>query len=314
MFFLSGLFFWRGFERKGLALFLRDRLLRLGLPLAVSLLLFSAVAYYPSYLQTTAHDGISGFLQQWKTLGFLPTGPAWFVGVLLLYDCVAALLFSTMPKAAAPLISIARRLGATPWLFYLVLVASSALAYVPMEIAFTPFRWSAFGPLVFQTSRIVHYFLYFAAGIGVGAAGLEDGLLATTGTLSRQWLAWLALAVFCFFALYTASHWLGAASLLLRAIVSGLLWVLSCAASSFAFLALFLRFARAQSDWADSLAQNSYGIYLDHYMFVSWIVYGATMFPAAPWLKFAVCLPLAIITSWAASWLIRRPALVARVV
>jgi peptidoglycan/LPS O-acetylase OafA/YrhL len=50
-------------------------------------------------------------------------------------------------------------------------------------------------------------------------------------------------------------------------------FVLSCAATSFAFLAFFLRFARSRSRLLDSLGSNSYAIYLVHYVFVSWLQY-----------------------------------------
>lgn len=47
-------------------------------------------------------------------------------------------------------------------------------------------------------------------------------------------------------------------------------FVLSSAASSFAFLALFVRFAGKSKRNLDSLHENAYGIYLVHYAFVSW--------------------------------------------
>ena len=50
-------------------------------------------------------------------------------------------------------------------------------------------------------------------------------------------------------------------------------FVLSCAASSSAMLALFLRFARRSYAIGDSLRDNAYGIFLVHYAFVSWLQY-----------------------------------------
>jgi len=56
-------------------------------------------------------------------------------------------------------------------------------------------------------------------------------------------------------------------------------FVFSCAASCFAFLALFLRFAQMRAQVCDGLAANSYGIYLIHYAVVSWMQY--ELVPAA---------------------------------
>src|ERR1035441_6185038 len=53
MFFLSGLFVWHGLSKKGAAKFLRDRLLRLGLPFVVAAAVFAPLAYYPTHLQNS---------------------------------------------------------------------------------------------------------------------------------------------------------------------------------------------------------------------------------------------------------------------
>lgn len=61
MFFLSGLFAYHRVERKAVGLFLRDRLLRLGLPFALAEAVIAPLAYYPSYLQSASHGGPGGF-------------------------------------------------------------------------------------------------------------------------------------------------------------------------------------------------------------------------------------------------------------
>lgn len=318
MFFLSGLFFWHGLQRRGLARFLRDRAIRLGIPLVVSLALLSAAAYYPSYLQTSAHTGFASFCHQWVAIGFPPTGPAWFVAVLLVFDCVAATLFTLVPAAMPALAALTLRLSRSPLLFFSVLVGITALVYIPMAIAFTPTAWSAFGPVVFQTSRIFHYFVYFLVAASLGAAGLDNGLLARHGRLAPQWAAWLVAAAVAF----VAEYFLSGFALQHPSLEAGLLvsfsrtffWTLSCAASSFAFLALFLRFANTGRAWADSLAQNSYAIYLLHYMFVAWLQYGAAAIPLAPWLKFIGVFSAAALLSWWTAAAIRRIPGVARVV
>ncbi|MGB9418804.1 MAG: acyltransferase family protein [Acidobacteriaceae bacterium] len=315
MFFLSGLFFSQGLERRGLVRFLRDRAIRLGIPLVVSLALLSAAAYYPSYLQTSEH---TGFWHQWTAIGFPPTGPAWFVAVLLVFDCVAATLFTLVPAAMPTLAAITLRLSRSPQLFFSVLLGITALVYIPMAIAFTPTAWSAFGPFVFQTSRIFHYFVYFLCAAGLGAAGLENGLLARQGRLGPQWPAWLVAAAVAF----VAEYFLSGFAMQHPSLQTGLLvsfswmlsWTLSCAASSFAFLALFLRFANTGRVWADSLAQNSYAIYLLHYMFVAWLQYAATAISLTPWLKFIGVFAAAALLSWWTAAAIRRIPLVARVV
>ena len=98
MFFLSGLFVWDGLQRKGIRVFLRDRLLRLGLPFIAAAAILAPLAYYPAYLQRAAHPSIAEYGRQWLSLGEWPAGPAWFVWVLLVFDAAAALLYLGRPK------------------------------------------------------------------------------------------------------------------------------------------------------------------------------------------------------------------------
>ena len=90
MFLLSGLFVWPSLERKGAARFLRDRILRLGVPFAVAAGILMPLAYYPSYAVTGADPGFLAYARAWLSLGFWPSGPAWFIWLLLVFDAVAA--------------------------------------------------------------------------------------------------------------------------------------------------------------------------------------------------------------------------------
>ena len=52
MFLLSGLFVWPSLKRKGIAHFLRDRALRLGLPFLAAIFILMPIAYYASFRLT----------------------------------------------------------------------------------------------------------------------------------------------------------------------------------------------------------------------------------------------------------------------
>jgi hypothetical protein len=51
-FFLSGLFVWPSLKRKGIAVFVADRMRRIALPFALFVALLMPVAQYPTYLQS----------------------------------------------------------------------------------------------------------------------------------------------------------------------------------------------------------------------------------------------------------------------
>ena len=275
-FFLSGLFVWRSLERKGTQIFLHDRMLRLGVPFAFVVALLMPLANYPTYLQTAADPSFFAFWRDWLALPFWPCGPMWFLWLLLVADCAAAALHRFASRWGEALIRISSCAGTRPTRYFVGLVIASALAYVPLAIVFTPSAWAAFGPFGFQLSRPLHYAVYFFAGVGLGACGIEDGLFGPRGALVRCWAVWLIAAVgslFLWMAL-TALTMAGAGSTSLGLrILADLSFVPACFASCFAMLALVLRFARNRLPVLDTLKRDAYGIYLVHYVFVVWLQY-----------------------------------------
>jgi Acyltransferase family len=310
------LFVWRSLDRKGAAGFLRDRVLRLGVPFVIAAALIAPLAYYPTYLITTTSKGLAGFWHQWRSLGDWPAGPAWFIWVLLAFDCIAAALLVLIPNWGAALgrglVGVSRR----PILFFALLVAVSALAYVPLALVYGPVYWFSFGPFFFQSSRPLHYLVYFLVGAGVGACGFNGGLLTPEGKLARRWILWCVAALIAFVAAtaIAIASFSAKGSPQMWGTVGGISFALSCAASSFAFLALFVRFAKTRNRVPDSLRDNACGMYLIHYAFVSWLQYALlkTGLPAIA--KGSVVFLGTLAPSWSVTAALRRIPSVARIV
>lgn len=316
MFFLSGLFVWSSLLRKGSGGFLRDRALRLGVPFVMATAVLAPLAYYPAHLQAGGDPSFSAFWRQWLALGNWPAGPAWFIWLLLAFGAVAAGLFRLMPRWGDVLGRLAAGARRRPAVFFGLLVAVSAAAYLPLALAFNPFSWTAFGPFFFQTSRLLHYAVYFLAGIAVGAYGLERGLLAPDGALVRRWPLWLSVALPAFFLVVAIVIMAATSKTASQGLVvaGGLAFVLSCAASSFAFLALFGRFAGRSGRAFDSLRRNAYGMYLLHYAIVSWLQLWLLTAPLSGLAKGTVVFLGSVVLSWGATAALRRIPAVARVI
>jgi surface polysaccharide O-acyltransferase-like enzyme len=91
-------------------------------------------------------------------------------------------------------------------------------------------------------------------------------------------------------------------------------FVLSCAASGFAFMALFVRFAKTRSKLWDSLSENAYGMYLIHYAFVSWLQYALLKAALPAVAKGGIVFLATALLSWGATAALRRIPAVARVI
>ena len=169
-FFLSGLFVWRSLERKGPRTFLHYRVVRLGLPFAFVVGVLMPLANYPTYLQTAADPSFATFWRHWLALPFWPCGPMWFLWLLLVADFAAVALHQLAPRWGGTLIRASSSAGARPMRYFASLAIASAIAYLPLALAFTPSAWTSFGPFGFQLSRSLHYAVYFFAGLGLGHA------------------------------------------------------------------------------------------------------------------------------------------------
>ena len=155
--------------------------------------------------------------------------------------------------------------GSRPVILFAALIAVSAIAYMPLAHRFTSLAWWSFGPFTFQTSRIVHYMVYFLIGVAVGAWGLNRGLLSPPlAVVGRSFSGFLHRCECTHYCRINIRK-----SLASPDDRHGRRIIFACAASCFAFLALFVRFAEGRSRVFDGLAANSYGIYLVHYAIVS---------------------------------------------
>jgi hypothetical protein len=308
-FFLSGLFVWRSLERKATRIFLHDRIVRLGLPFAFVVALLMPLANYPTYLQTAAGPSFYAFWRHWLALPFWPCGPMWFLWLLLVADFAAVALHRFAPRWGAALIRFSSSAGRQPVRYFTGLVIASALAYVPLALAFTPSAWVAFGPFGFQLSRPLHYAVYFFAGVGLGACGIERGPFAPEGVLVRHWTLWLIAALGCLLlwmaltALTMAN--VGSTSLGLL-VLDDLSFVLACFSSCFAMLALVLRFAGRRLLVLDTLKRDAYGMYLVHYVFVVWLQYVLLAAGLFAVIKGAIVFGGTLILSWGTIAAVRR--------
>jgi peptidoglycan/LPS O-acetylase OafA/YrhL len=316
MFFISGLFVWKSLQRKRVGGFLRDRSLRLGIPFLSAAAIVAPLAYYPAYLQIGNH-GMAGFVHQWLSLGAWPAGPAWFVWLLLAFDFVAATLYFSKPNRTDIDGRVFARFSAEPISFLGCLICVSAAAYIPLAMKFNPLSWTEFGPFAFQTSRVLHYLVYFLAGTSLGAYGLERGILAMRGNLARRWWLWAIGAVVVFLAasgLFIMMVTTGKAAATNWQVIGDLVFTITCATTSLALLAVFVRFARKPWGIFDSLRDNAYGIYLIHYAFVTWLQYALIKSHLSAVAKLTVVFSLAVALSWITTAALRRIPAVARVI
>lgn len=88
-------------------------------------------------------------------------------------------------------------------------------------------------------------------------------------------------------------------------IAADLAFVVSCAVSCLALLALFLRLFRRGGWLGASLSRNAYGIYLLHYVFVTWLQWKLLDQPLPALEKAALVFAGTLLLSWLTTALLR---------
>ena len=316
MFLVSGLFVAESLKAKGAGGFLRGRAPRLGVPFVIGAGLLAPLAYYPAWLQSGGAPSLAAYAQAWTSLPFWPSGPAWFLWVLLAFGAIAAALDSLFPRLIPALGCWTQGAARRPGQAFLALTAASVVAYVPLNMVLPFGHWTLAGPFLVQTGRIGHYLVYFLAGVAFGAAGVGQGLTDPQGPLARRWWAWQIApvpAVIAAVAVFTIAFSPNPPPKPVLDVAGGVAFVLACATLSFAVLAIFLRFVRKTGTLGRSLQANAYGMYLTHYVFTAWL--GWLMLPQA-WgglAKGAVAFGGAVALSWLLTMALRRMPLLGRI-
>jgi peptidoglycan/LPS O-acetylase OafA/YrhL len=317
MFFLSGLFVWQSLQRKGAIGFVRDRIIRLGVPFAVAASLLAPLAYFPSYLQNGGAPEIEAFLRAWLALPAWPAGPAWFLWVLLVFGTAAAFLYALWPRFGDALGRLSGNSDRRPLDYVLGLIAVSGAGYLGMTTYLGYDAWVYWGAFFVQAGRILLYATYFFAGIGVGAYGLERGLLAADGLLARRWWLWFPGALMAWVAL--AAAFVTALGMKFQPLAVwqpalAFLFAVACAGLSFACVAFFVRFFQSAGPVMDSLSRNAYGVYLLHYAFATWIQFALLHQPLSGLEKGGIVFAATLALSWATTAMMRRFPTVERII
>lgn len=303
-FFLSGLFTWPGIARKAPSVFLRDRLLRLGLPFAIAAFTVIPLAYYAIALRENPELTFAAFWWKTVTVGPWPSGPIWFVWVLLAFDLTASLLYRVSAHLVDPVNRISVRGFEQPALFWLLLAGVTVIAYVPALMYFGPNEWFEFGPFSVQASRVLLYFAYFFIGVSVGAANFDRGILSADGQLPRSRWLWVVatLIPYCLMwvMIYIKREILGNPDVLPHwyPAIYGTFFVLFSGSILLAILAFFLHSKTPGPTLLDRMQADAYGMFLVHYPIALWIQYALFDYSLPAIVKAAIGFVLTVILSW----------------
>ncbi|MBB1091109.1 acyltransferase [Rhodopseudomonas palustris] len=312
-FMLSGLFLWPSLDhRPKFGTLARDRVLRLGVPFIIAAVTVIPIAYYALALQQTPDLRFTEFWWNMVTVGPWPSGPLWFLWVLLIFTLIGGLTYRISRKTLDPLNQLATLGFDRPAVFIIAMFLITAVLYVPLRVTLGPNTWFEKGPFSVQESRILLYAAYFFIGAGIGANDPKRGILGASGRLASQWHIWAMLAVLPYAAMW---GFIG----IKRGILDnpdqlpawyeagyGLAFAAFSITVIFAILAFFLRFKRAGWSILDPLQNDAYGIFLVHYAYMLWLQYALFNVDIPAIAKAVIVFTLGLLLSWATTAVLRK--------
>ncbi len=307
-FFVSAYFTPRSLEKKGTLRFIYDRLVRLGIPLAVYyFILNSTLAYMGFRFRGERECGYLQFMMREGNLYFGP-GPLWFIVALLLFTAVYLLLAAVHKRYSGNHFAPHYPSNKAVLLFVVLITL----------FTFTVRLLFPMGVLVFgmQPAFFPLYISFFIFGI---QACRNDWL----GQLKdRQARLWFRLALACIIALPVifelggVSRGLGGAfrgGFTLQSLVYVLWESIVCTGISMKLLSVFRNRLNITSPLTGILSKSAYTVYIIHCFVVITATYLARDWPFPSLVSLVLLTPPVIFTNFFLAHLIRRIPLFSRV-
>jgi len=303
-FFIAGVFTPRSLARKGPGRFLADRLIRLGVPMVFFILVLSPIVEYADPDSTGWNKGFAAFAIHiwWPPV----PGPTWFLGVLLLFSGVYAVVRTVWPQ---------RTTSPAPPSAWQLVTAATVIAAASYAVRFAvPLGEERWHLALGQAPAWV-------VGFALGALAAERGWLDPLEPLSARRVrvaAWTALAG-CVVVMGVASAMGtdiddfgggGTWQSLVICVLEGVLVV----TMSLWLVDLFRRRLDHQSRLAREMSRAAFAAFVVHQVVLVGLVLASRQVPWAPEVEYAVVGLLGVVGSFAVGSLLVRLPGVSRVV
>ncbi|MCX6028958.1 MAG: acyltransferase family protein [Chloroflexi bacterium] len=299
---ISAYFVPGAYDRKGPGRFLVDRLIRLGIPLAVYGWVLRPLFIYLGM-------GVSRSLWGWYTgeyfrdYGIIGGGPLWFIEALLIFSLLYVLGRILMrPRPALPAREARFPGNAAVALFASLLGVATFLVRLVSPVNDT------FAPLNFQFANFAQYIALFVMGL---VAYRRNWLAALPDRAGKLWLGIAALLVM----LYGPLALVGGATENVEPFLGGWHWqsllfalwdAFLCVSACIGLIAFFRRLFNRQGSVARELSRSAYTAYLIHEPVITLLAVLAAGVMIYPLLKFALAAVIFVPLCFGLSSLIRR--------
>jgi glucan biosynthesis protein C len=314
LFLISGYFTPGSYDRKGSWGFLRDRLMRLGIPMLCYDFVIGPLLAYPLIRVGAwkSSDTYPDFFVGYYTRFHIGTGPLWFVETLLIF-AIFYVLWRRLAKTTAPTAQNDGKMFGNR----AVVIVALALGIISFIVRiWLPVGWS-FAPLNLQFPFFPQYICLYIVGI---VAYRRNWLTRVPDAMGRFWLC---IAVVFVVILFPAMFVLGGALTdgtdsftggLHWQCLAYAIWEQSlCMAMIITLLLLFRKRLNRQGKLAKAMSASAYTTYIIHAPIAVLVTLAIRNITLYPLLKFALAVLICVPLSFALGNVIRKLPLANRI-
>ncbi len=310
-FLISGYFFPGSYERKGGKEFIKDKLLRFGIPLLFALLIMQPLEMFFYYINYSGNHPLSfsdyyfkiffgiGGMPEWfkPSIGFpeMNFGHLWFVEHLLVYSILYFLLRSLLRE------SFTLKFKTNPLIMITVITLLIIIITVIVRIWYPIDRWTGLlGFIQSEPAHLPQYFLMFTTGI---IAYRNDWITKISENSGRVFLT-IGL-------LLSSIVWV---SLMLPDSLIRIIWKswpvyesILAVTVSWGLITFFRKRFNFTNKFLDNIASATYAVYIFHFPVVLFFQYSLDKVQIGGALgKFMIVATLSVITTFFISWTIKK--------
>jgi len=291
LFLLAGYFVPGSFERKGARRFLKERLTRIGMPLAI----LTLGVHLPLVYLSRSRPPLGEFVRWLYDGGWLPLyWHLWFLGHLLLYSAAYAAWRRISPRQGP-----SKPLPVPGHALILGFAAALALVTFVVRLRYPVDRWEPlFWVLAAEPAHLPQYVSLFA----VGALATRGDWLRRLPT--RVGLTWLSVGLLAAAAAYVLSALRRSDALMAGggpslSSLAGSAWeALLCVGLTVGLIVLFRELVRRAHRLLDGMARDSYAAYMLHLPVVVGLQAGAERLDLPVGVLFALVAVVAVLLAF----------------
>jgi glucan biosynthesis protein C len=302
MFFIAGYFALAPLIKKGTKHFLKDKIIRLGIPFLLGVTVLAALSRFMAY---RSQGNRTNYFNYWFSEFFRPQNFTqyhfWFLGVLLLFFSILCLAYLIFRDKISSVETKAGKLSPSFIFFFITLTTG---LYFAVNLFYSADSFTSLYILQFQTVVFPIYLAYFIFGIFAYKKdwfkdGYKPKILPWTITYIISIMIYIPTLIYVY-------QNLSARNIVFLKLINDIANNLSIFSALFMLLAFFQKYLNGDQSYLKKISRGSYSTYLIHFSVVCIVAYVSINISLPLLLKFLTQIIICTLLSWEIGYLLTR--------